>query len=219
MRVVPVKTFIGLCLALLAFACAGAPTKTAWGKGMKVHIVHGYAASPADHWFPWLKRELERQGAEVSIVELPEPQAPDPAAWQQALAAQIGNADENTWFVAHSLGGIALLRHLEGLPEQARIGGYVLVSGFNEALSPLRQLDGFLKPDLDYPRLSAIAGQRVVIAARDDDIVPFALSRSLAESLDARFVAVERGGHFLARDGFGEFPVLLEQLEAATGRR
>lgn len=185
---------------------------------MKVRIVHGYAASPVDHWFPWLKHELERQGAEVSIVELPDSQAPDPLAWQQALAAQLADADEDTWLVAHSLGCIALLHHLEQLPVQARIGGYVLVSGFNEPLSPLRQLDGFLEPGINYARLSAMAGQRVVVAARDDDIVPFASSQSLAASLDARFVAVERGGHFLARDGFVEFPLLLQLLGTLPGQ-
>lgn len=201
---------MGLCLLLASACVAGQPA--AWGKGMKVYIVHGYAASPADHWFRWLERELEHRGAEVSIVDLPDAQAPDPVAWQQALAVQLGALDEDTYFVAHSLGGITLLRYLESLPGQARIGGYVLVSGFNQALPSLPQLERFLKPDIDYARLTAMAGQRVVIAARDDDIVPFASSRALATALDARFVPVARGGHFLARDGFDEFPLLLEQF-------
>lgn len=183
---------------------------------MHVHIVHGYGASPSDHWFPWLKRELEKTGATVSIIDLPSPDDPEPEAWQRALAAQLPVLDGNTWFVAHSLGGIALLRYLESAAGTSAIGGYVLVSGFNGHLAVLPQLDGFAQPGIDYQRLSHIARNRVVIASEDDTIVPQALSRALAGSLDARFVPVERSGHFLDSDGFTEFPLVRDVLAEAV---
>ena len=100
------------------------------------------------------------------------------------------------------------------------VGGVILVSGFNDNLLNLPQLDDFRNPDIDYEKLVRLTGHRVVIAAKDDDIVPHALSHHLAESLDAEFISVEHGGHFLDSDGFGEFPLVLDELEKiiASGR-
>ena len=49
-------------------------------------IVHGYAADPTRHWFPWLTDQLTTTGAEVTCVALPDPAAQDAATWQQAIA-------------------------------------------------------------------------------------------------------------------------------------
>ncbi|MED5619147.1 RBBP9/YdeN family alpha/beta hydrolase [Ideonella sp. BN130291] len=183
---------------------------------MHVYIVHGFDASPAHHWFPWLKQALQAQGHSASVVELPSPHEPDPTAWVQALQAQAAVLDRHTWFVAHSLGCIAVLRHLEQAPADAAIGGYVLVSGFNAPLAVLPQLDAFAKPDLDTPKLAAMAAYRSVIASSNDAGVPPALSQALAKDLDAKLVMVERGGHFLASEGFTEFPLVLDELERAS---
>ena len=180
---------------------------------MHVYIVHGYGASTSDHWFPWLKKELEQQGATVSIVDLPSPDDPSSDAWQNALEDQVSTLDKSTYFVSHSLGGIALLRYLESADINDGIGGYILVSGFNDNLPALPQLDSFRRPDIDYGRLVKIAKNRVVIAALDDAIVPYTLTEKLAGSLEAKFIPVAHGGHFLGGDGFTEFPLVLRVLE------
>lgn len=180
---------------------------------MTIYIVHGYGASPSAHWFPWLKTELEKIGAHVSILELPLPSAPQADAWNAAIARQVGRLDAQTYFVAHSLGGIALLRYLSGLGDDVRIGGYLLVSGFNESLPGLPQLDGFIDTGLPYDQLRRVAGHRAVVAAADDLIVPFRYSESLSTQLDARFVPLEHGGHFLGSDGFTRFPQVLELIK------
>lgn len=182
---------------------------------MHIHIVHGFDASPAHHWFPWLKQALEQQGHRASVADLPASHAPTPQAWVQALQEQVPAPDRDTWFVSHSLGGIALLRYLERLPAATAIGGYVLVSGFNAPLASLPQLEAFAKPDLDVQRLSRIAAQRSVIASADDYAVPPALSEALAGQLQASYRLVERGGHFLASEGFTEFPLVLDELDSA----
>jgi hypothetical protein len=185
---------------------------------MHLYIVHGYGASPSDHWFSWLKNAMEKKGASVSIVNLPAPDAPQPNEWQQALESQVASLDEGTYFVAHSLGSIALLRFLEGVQGKT-IGGYLLVSGFNNSLPALPQLDSFKKPTIDYGRLVDIASNRVVVSAIDDPSVPHAFSESLANSLKAKFVSVQRGGHFLGSDGFTEFPLVINELEIAVASR
>lgn len=186
-----------------------------------IYIVHGYGASPSEHWFGWLKTEIEKTGATVSIIDLPTPDDPQPQGWQRALETQVTSLDKNTYFVAHSLGSITLLRFLEKHTSNTPIGGYILVSGFNERPPTLPQLDRFITPDIDYGKLVQRASSRIVIAAPDDAVVPYRFSQALAKSLDARFITVEQGNHFLGSDGFTEFPLVLTELQkavAASGR-
>lgn len=204
-------TALLLTLSVVLSGCVFSPQTHE--RNMHIYIVHGYSASPSEHWFPWLKEELEQRGAAVSIVDLPSPNNPQPDEWQKALENQVSELDRTTYFVTHSLGSIALLRYLESATINERIGGYILVSGFNGSLPTLPQLDSFKKIGIDYKRLVQITGNRVVIAALDDASVPHALTEKLAESLDANFISVERGGHFLDSDGFTEFPLLLSEFE------
>lgn len=131
-------------LVLLAAAPAARASER---EGMRVHIIHGYAASPADHWFPWLERELERRGARVDIVELPASDAPRPEAWLQALEVQVGRPDRNTFFVAHSLGGITLLRYLESLQPEPEVAATSSCPGSTTAWRSCRSWTGSCAPN------------------------------------------------------------------------
>lgn len=177
----------------------------------KVYVVHGYMASPQDHWFPWLKRRLAADGFDVEVLQMPTPDRPSATAWDKFLKARIVRHDLDTFFVAHSLGCISLLRHLlqEG---KNNVGGMVLVSGFAEPLPGLPQLTEFVTGVGNLTVLSGRVTHRTVIAARDDSIVPYASSARLAQQLRADFVPVERGGHFLGSDGFTEFGLVYEHL-------
>lgn len=181
----------------------------------KLFIIHGYAAHPSDHWFPWLQSEAEKNGFATSVIEMPNPDEPAIEDWLKTLKEQIPNdTDDNTYFVAHSLGCITLLRHLESLPEGTKIGGYILVSGFSSELPILPQLAPFTEQPLDLQRLKAMTKSKVVIGATDDRIVPISLIRSLATDLDAQFIETESGGHFLASDGYEQFSLVWDQLQS-----
>lgn len=179
----------------------------------QLYIVHGYTATPHDHWFPWLKGRLEADGVAVEVLRMPDADAPAAAAWDAFLDAAITRRDENTFLVGHSLGCIAIVRHLLR-DRAARYGGMVLVAGFAEPLAGLEALDGFVEGVGAIEGLRETAGRRSVIAARDDEIVPHAATERLAARLDAAFLTVEQGGHFLGREGFTAFPLVHEELAA-----
>ncbi|MFC4931220.1 RBBP9/YdeN family alpha/beta hydrolase [Massilia sp. GCM10023247] len=179
----------------------------------KVYIVHGYTASPGDHWFAWLAGRLARDGVAVEVLPMPDSSAPDAAAWDAFLDAAIARRDADTFLVGHSLGCIAIVRHLLR-DRAARYGGMVLVAGFAESLAGLEELDGFVARVGAIEGVRATVGRRSVIAARDDEIVPHAATERLAARLDADFLTVEKGGHFLGREGFTSFPLVYEQLAA-----
>ncbi|KAF1006166.1 MAG: putative hydrolase YdeN [Luteibacter sp.] len=109
----------------------------------RVVIVHGYMASPTDHWFPTLTQSLEVEGARVDVVSLPESNAPRAQAWAATLQDVVPHVDENTFIIGHSLGCVTTLRHLQSLPAGSRIGGLVLVSGFDCTLDNIPELAEF----------------------------------------------------------------------------
>lgn len=120
----------------------------------RVLIVHGYAAAPDAHWFPWLRDSLDTAGVNATVVTLPTPNAPKAAAWTATVSEAIGVPDAGTWIVAHSLGGITVLRALAALTEPWQLGGLVLVSGFTGALKSLPVLDEYLSTDIDAERIA-----------------------------------------------------------------
>ncbi len=133
----------------------------------KLYIIPGYRASPTDHWFPWLKQRAEARGSAATVLKMPTPSNPELGEWLKTLQESISAPDKNTFFVAHSLGCITLLRYLDSLPAERQIGGFILVSGFSSLPSGTlsKQLDPFIKDPVDYEHLRKMALQRVVIGA------------------------------------------------------
>lgn len=175
-----------------------------------LYIIHGYDAAPSNHWFPWLKNQLASLGVPCHILAMPNSSQPNLNAWLAQIEQSVAVHDENVYFVGHSLGCITLLRHLE--QRNQAIGGVVLVAGFTEAVPLLPQLNEFTMQPLNTAHLRQQIKQRCVIASDNDSTIPFALTEALSQQLDARFLTVKNGGHFLLGEGFDTLPVVLEEL-------
>ena len=178
----------------------------------KVYVVHGYTSSSEAEWFPWLKRKLTYDGIDVTVFDMPNPDAPVASEWDEHLDKNIEMRDENTYFIGHSLGCITLLRYLEKQPLNTTIGGVILTSGFVESLPNYPNLHPFIKADLDMKKLIKMARNRCVVSAPDDSIVPYKYSCELARRFDAKLITVENGGHFIGQEGFFEFPQVYDEL-------
>ena len=178
----------------------------------RVLIVHGYAAAPDAHWFPWLRDSLDTADVDATVVALPTPDAPEAAAWKDAVVDVIGVPDVRTWVVAHSLGGITVLRALAALTEPWQLGGLVLVSGFTGALKSLPVLDEYLSTDVDAERIAKNIGVRAMVRSDADAFVPAAASDELAQRLDAELHIQPGAGHFLTEDGVSDLPIVLDLL-------
>lgn len=180
-------------------------------------IVHGYTASPQSHWFPWLKKKLESQGAVVTIPAMPNSSDPNFAEWLQYLEGLSLSIDQNTIFIGHSLGCITVLRFLEKHRKEIdQIGGYLLVAGFAETLANIPFLKTFTEDQLDDNTLISITEHRVSMISLNDEIVKSEYSVNLANRLQTQKLFVENAGHFLDRDGYKEladiFPILEEMV-------
>lgn len=184
-----------------------------------VFIIHGYGATIDNHWFSWLQAQLQQRGITAVRVPMPDSAQPDFDRWQQMLAQYIGKPQENHIFVAHSLGTISLLHYLTAARPR-RIGGLVLVSAFGKRIPTLHEINGFNIDAyvdccrIDFAAIACMAGNCIeLISADDDTIVPVENTRYVAKELNGYLHIRATGGHFLDRDGFTQFPPVLESVE------
>ncbi|MEV5748161.1 alpha/beta hydrolase [Actinoallomurus sp. NPDC052308] len=178
----------------------------------RASIIHGYGATPEDHWFGWLAERLEASGIATTVPALPNPQAPDPAQWAEAVRADVGTPDENSVIVAHSLGSLTVLRHLRSLPDTWRLGTLVLVSGFVDRLPALPELDSYIGDGCDVEGLSKHIDRLTVIRSDADPLVPPGHTDRLADLLGVSAEVVPGAGHFLASDGVTSLPEVLKAI-------
>ncbi|PJG83985.1 RBBP9/YdeN family alpha/beta hydrolase [Caviibacterium pharyngocola] len=183
----------------------------------QVYIVHGYTASPNSHWFPYLSRELQRRHIRCDSLAMPNSAQPNEREWRAYLSAHT-ELSEETLFVAHSLGCIATLNFLadrystHNLPP---ILGGIFVSGFYQPLDNLPELTPFATAFAQLPHdhfAQIFRRTPTVIAACDDPVVAHSHSDQLARLLNAEYIRLPQGGHFLDRQGWYEFPLVLAKL-------
>ena len=189
----------------------------------KVIFVHGYGiAAPLEpeDWPSTLGRELERNGFSFELLRMPEATCPQVQEWLTFLDKKNISVNEDTYFVAHSLGCITTVRFLESLPAEKVAGGCVFVSGFC-SLPQIPLLKEFCNSPLDFAKAKKQAQEFVSVISDDDRIIPPALSQELAEKLGARVVVEHKRGHFIS--GLNEVPsilnIILEMAQMAEERK
>lgn len=204
-----------ILLVLFGFMSVVANAKTIelQEKSMRqIFVLHGYSASIDDHWFLDLKHQIEDEHTTVTLIPFPDSENPDVNAWQKVLDQQVPKVDENTYFVAHSLGVITLLHFLQRHDYQ-KIGGMILVSGFSGPISDFSPLDAYItksKVNTDYFK---DIKKKLVYLSDNDDLVPPKLTIELAKEIDAPYITVPNGGHFLGREGYTSFPQVVNSLK------
>lgn len=184
----------------------------------RIIIVHGWEGSPQGNWFPWLKDKLEGEGYEVIVPAMPNPNLPVMQEWLAKLSSVIKKPDENVYLVGHSLGVIAILRYLESLGQNDKIGGAVLVAGFPEPIG-YEELNSFFHKPLDYDHIKRIVKKFVAIHSDNDPYVPLQNGQLLKDKLGAELVIIKNGGHLNAESGYTELPIVFEVLKEMSKNR
>lgn len=182
----------------------------------RVIIAHGWDGNPDEGWFPWLKKELETRGFGVIIPQLPETDTPRIQNWVPALAEAIGEINEQTYLVGHSMGCQAILRYLESLPEGKIAGGVVFVAGFFKRLTGLEDDDEvreiarhWLETPIDLGRVKKHIKNSVAIFSDNDPYVSLDNQNDFKNLLGSRIIVERQKGHF---DDCFELPVVLDSL-------
>lgn len=184
----------------------------------RVFIIHGWDGYPEEGWFPWLKEELEKRGFEVIVPAMPEPEEPKIEIWVPFLTKLIGTPDQNTFFVGHSIGCQAIIRYLETLPENTKIGGAVFVAGWYDLRNlETKKEERIAGPWVNTPRNDEkinkiMNGEVVAIFSDNDPWVIHENQNSWRKKVGAEIIVEHNKGHFSGSDGIKELPSLLDAV-------
>lgn len=173
------------------------------------YLIHG-TSTRDDDWFPWLEKAA-RPSITVDRLAMPEAFAPHLETWQRFLDQQLPTEPGLT-LVAHSLGCVTAIKFVQRHPELRDVN-LVLVAPFDRPLKGSPSLDEFVKDPVDYQQVAPRLHKAVVITAKNDWIAPFENAEQIAHGLGAKLIVNLMGGHYLAGDGFKEFPQVLDELK------
>ncbi|MBI4019653.1 MAG: serine hydrolase family protein [Candidatus Aenigmarchaeota archaeon] len=192
---------------------------------MKAILVHGWDGHPEEGWFPWLKKELEKRGFEVTVPQLPDAEKPRIEKWIPALAMAAGKVDENTYFIGHSMGCQAIVRYVESLPEAVKIGGAVFVGGFFLRLTGLENDADVQETDrhwlgspVDFRKAKSHMRRSVAIFSDDDPYVPLDNQEDFMEKLGSEIIIEHNKGHYNESAGAFQVPSVLDAVLSISGK-
>ncbi len=174
-------------------------------------LIHGMQGTPDNHWFPWLKKELEKRNYMVHTPTLPGGKNPSLQEWEEAFKEYRKNLDSDSIIIAHSLGVPFALKVLEKKVRPIR--ATFLVAGFISEHN--NNYDEKLKTfveEFDFETIKKKSKEFFLYASDNDEAVPLDKTKELSDKLGEEITVIEGAGHFTSEDNFEEFEDLLVDI-------
>lgn len=136
------------------------------------------------------------KGFQVEVPAFPDTEKPKLSEWLPMLKEIAGEPDENLYLIGHSLGCITIMRYLETLAENQKIGGVVLVAGFMENVG-YDEIKSFFETPVDLEKIKGKAKNGFVAIHSDDDpYVDLKYADIFKEKLGAEIIIKHNTKHF-----------------------
>lgn len=183
-------------------------------------IIFGWDNESSDCWYPWLKEKLEEKGFTVEIPEMPDSEEPRIGPWVSKLKEVVGNVDEETYFVGHSVGCQTILRFLQTFSENTKVGKVVLVAPWIHLKQEKIEEEGedvveiarpWMETPIDFKKIKNFT-KYVCISSDNDPFVPLSEADIFKKELGAKIIVKKGKGHFAMDDNCYELPDVLEEI-------
>ena len=165
-------------------------------------IIHCWEGYPEYCWYPQVKNDLEELGFKVEVPTMPETQRPQLGLWLSKLKEVVGEADDELYLIGHSSGVITILRYLEGLSENQKIGGVVMVAGFIDDLGYMDSVEdktvlpSFFQTSIDWDKIKSKVGKFIAIHSDNDPYVQLKHAEVFKDKLGAEIIIKPGMKHF-----------------------
>lgn len=176
-----------------------------------VLIVHGVGGYPGENWFPWLKGELEKCGCNVIVPQFPTPGGQTLENWMEIFEGVRGKLGEDAILVGHSLGAPFVLNVLEEHPAHAT---FLVASFTGKAGNDFDEgMKSFAQREFNWGKIRSHCKKFYVLHSDNDPYIKLEKGEEVAKKLGVQLTMVKGAGHFNAKAGYLEFPLLLEMVK------
>ena len=169
-------------------------------------ILHAWYNNPNAHWYPWLKKELEKKGYAVDVPELPTMNTALPDLAKQFKVAEKYISNDMS-VIGHSLGSVLAMR----LAETYSYKKMILLAGwdFNDLTAEHRL---FWKTPMNHAEIKKHVKDIYVISSDNDPYITAITAEDMSKRLGGKFVLVKGAGHFTKDYGVTKIPEILQFL-------
>lgn len=154
-------------------------------------ILHGWNATPQDHWFFRAKEKWEKKGLKVHIPQMPGNYFPKLDEWLKMI--ESFQPDESWVLIGHSLGGVAILKFLENADRP--IAKTILVATPRAAMH-FGALDNFFEGGFDWGQIRTHCPKFEILSEDNDPAVPLEHGQKYAKNLGGRLHTISGFSHF-----------------------
>ncbi len=168
----------------------------------KIFLIHGWGGDAEGGWFNWLKKEFSRKGDKVVAFNMPNTNEPKIEEWVRCLEEKISSEDidEDTFFVGHSVGCQTILRFLEKIHKNKKIGGCVFVAGWFDLINlepeEMELAHPWIHNKIDFGRVLEHTANFLAIFSTNDPYVPMEEVVKFRNFLGAKIIIKENKEHF-----------------------
>ena len=176
-------------------------------------IVHGSFGNSEEHYLPWLKNELEKNG-EVVCVDYPigvGVQSFD--SWAKTLDNYKHLINPETIFIGRSIAPIFIIKYL--MKNNLAINRLISVSGFNNYSVDGGDYDSVNKSMFvsNLQDFKNYCNHITCVISENDPYVDFSALKEFADIIGDKVINIKDGGHFNADSGYGvKFEELLKLI-------
>jgi len=183
----------------------------------RIFIIRGLGGNRNEIWFPWLKKELKKINLKYYILSMPNTNKPKIKKWIAHIKNKVKKVDNQTMFIGHSLGGLAVLRYLQTLPKNEKIGGVIFIASPMKHINHLSKEEEiiakpWLENDLYWNKIKNHTKKFVAIFSNNDQYIPINESNFYKNKLKAKIIILKNKGHFIKKDGIKKIPILMSEL-------
>lgn len=181
---------------------------------MKAILIHGNGGcTAADHWLPWLERQIMALGVDVINHTFPDNVKARASVWLPHLESL--DADEETILVGHSSGAVAAMRYAE----THQLLGSVLVSVCHTDLGDACEAaSGYYRDPWQWCRIRENQQWVGIFHSTDDPLIPIAEARHVAAQLKGSYFEFSDRGHFNRSHEFSEALDFIRRRLLSVGR-
>jgi len=182
-------------------------------------IIHNWGGTPHDHWYPWLEEQLRQRGLQFFFPTMPHSDNPTIEEWVSTINTKVNRPDEGTFLIGHSIGCQAILRYLETLPDDVKIGGTILVAPWLD-LTPDAMDDEdsknvakpWIETPIDFEKVLKHSSRNICIFSDNDPYVHLSQKDLFEQRLRAKIIIERSKGHFTSSDDVLELQSVVDAL-------